>query len=67
MIMELFYERYSRLVIFICGLILLYFSFIKKDVENPVVMAIIFILMLDSIYRLWQFYKQNNTIKLNDD
>lgn len=64
--MKLFYERYSRFIMFICGLILLYFSFIKKDIDSPVVMAIAFVLLLNGIYDFWQFYKENDTIKLND-
>lgn len=64
--MKSFYQRYSRVAIFICGLVLIYFSIIKKDVENPIVMLIIFILLLDSMYHLWRFYKKNDTIKLKD-
>lgn len=64
--MKYFYERYSKWVIFICGLILLYFSVIKKDIDSPVVMAIAFVSLLNGIYAFWQFYKENDTIKLND-
>lgn len=64
--MKTFYKHYSRFVVFICGLILLYFSFIKKDMENPMVMGIIFVLLLDGIYALWRFCKENDTIELKD-
>lgn len=61
------YELLARYIWLICALIMLYLTYVKKDLTHPFLTFMAIMCLIYGFYHFWQFYKKTTPSNLMID